>query len=62
MFKSQIVYFGFLLISCQSICYGRAANILAMIPASSPSHHMMHTTILEELAVRGHNVCLLITI
>lgn len=32
------------------------ANILALLTSASQSHHIMETTILEELARRGHNV------
>lgn len=33
-----------------------AANILACLSSPSQSHHIIETTILEELANRGHNV------
>lgn len=33
-----------------------SANILACLTSASQSHHIMETTILEELAKRGHNV------
>lgn len=33
-----------------------SANILACISSASRSHHIIETTILEELAIRGHNV------
>lgn len=32
------------------------ANILACLTSASQSHHIIETTILEELAKRGHNV------
>lgn len=32
------------------------ANILACISSASQSHHIIETTVLEELANRGHNV------
>lgn len=32
------------------------ANILALLSSASRSHHIFQTTILEELANRGHNV------
>lgn len=35
------------------------ANILACLTSASQSHHIIETTILEELAKRGHNVNLL---
>lgn len=35
------------------------ANILACLTSASQSHHIIETTILEELAKRGHNVILL---
>lgn len=43
-------------ISCHWIAAGHSANILAIIPAPSPSHHIMQTRILSALAARGHNV------
>lgn len=32
------------------------ANILACLTSASQSHHIIETSILEELAKRGHNV------
>lgn len=34
----------------------KGANILACISSASQSHHIIETTVLEELANRGHNV------
>lgn len=33
-----------------------AANILACLSSPSQSHHIIETTVLEDLANRGHNV------
>lgn len=52
----HFAFFWFLLVSCQWIPIVDSGNILALIASASPSHHIIHTTILKELAFRGHNV------
>lgn len=53
MFRSQ----GFILLGLIGFWVGiDGANILACISSASRSHHIIETTILEELANRGHNV------
>lgn len=48
---------AFLLLGLTVFCVGaNGANILACISSASRSHHIFETTILEELANRGHNV------
>lgn len=40
-------------------CNGDAANILGIFPIPSPSHHILGSALLKELAKRGHHVTML---
>lgn len=56
MFRGNLIL---LFIGVQLISFGvdvNGANILACLTSASRSHHIIETTILEELANRGHNV------
>ncbi|XP_031616834.1 UDP-glucuronosyltransferase 2B33-like [Contarinia nasturtii] len=64
MFSLQVHWkiLPFLLIQLATFNVGiNGANILACLSSASKSHHIMETTILEELANRGHNVTVLST-
>lgn len=38
------------------IDHAESANILGLFPTFSKSHMIIHEALMEELAVRGHNV------
>lgn len=40
-------------------CSGDGANILGIFPLPSPSHHILGSALLKELAKRGHHVTML---
>lgn len=56
MFYSKFCVIFFVL---QVVNGANGANILALLPSASRSHHIFQTPILEELANKGHNVILM---